>query len=112
MKQVIIVRKDIDMSIGKTAVQVAHASFSAIMKADSNDVARWYAENQKKIALKVPTLEKLVRIYDDAINNDLPASLIMDAGSTELKGGTITTVGIGPAADTLIDNITGNLRLL
>lgn len=112
MKQVILVRDDLVMSKGKLACQVAHASISAAVKADPETQSRWITENQKKVVLKVDSLEHLVRLYEFAIYDILPTAIVMDAGRTELRPGTITTVGIGPAADVLIDNITGDLKLL
>ena len=60
----------------------------------------------------VDTDEELVRVYTEALDAGLPASIIKDAGLTEFDGiPTLTAVGIGPASPEAIDKITGNLPL-
>jgi len=39
-------------------------------------------------------------------------SVIADAGHTVLVAGTITCLGVGPAADPAVDAITGELKLV
>jgi len=50
-KQVIIIRKDIHMSVGKIAAQVAHAAVTAAIYTQNNKrewFEKWFAEGQKK----------------------------------------------------------------
>jgi peptidyl-tRNA hydrolase (EC 3.1.1.29) len=42
----------------------------------------------------------------------IPASLIQDAGMTELPPGTITALGLGPSRSEDLDRITGTFPLL
>jgi PTH2 family peptidyl-tRNA hydrolase len=118
-KQVIVIREDLKMSKGKTAVQAAHAAVEAVLTIiDSKRpdwimwLKRWRQEGQKKIVVKVKDEKELIAIYDEALKLGLPSSLIADAGLTELPPGTRTAVGIGPAPSKLIDRITGHLKLL
>jgi len=114
-KQVIAVRTDLGMSRGKIAVQVAHGSLSASENArvSQQEVWRaWYREGQKKVAVKVSSVEELLELRRMAINHRLPHALIRDAGMTELPPGTITVLGIGPAKAEVIDKVTGDLKLL
>lgn len=115
LKQVIVVRTDLRMGRGKLAAQVAHAAVSAAESARSLRPLwhrRWIEEGQKKIVLKTRSLEELLDIYRKAVGRGLPAVLVRDRGLTQLPPGTITAVGIGPAPSSLIDAITGNLKLL
>ncbi|MFW9926218.1 MAG: peptidyl-tRNA hydrolase Pth2 [Candidatus Thorarchaeota archaeon] len=114
-KQVIAVRTDLDMSRGKIAVQVAHGSVSAAEQArvHKQDVWRaWLREGQKKVAVKVTSEEELLELRRQAVTKNLPYALIRDAGMTELPPGTITVLGIGPAKAEIIDEVTGELKLL
>jgi PTH2 family peptidyl-tRNA hydrolase len=114
-KQVIAVRTDLEMSKGKIAVQVAHGSVSATeqTRVHKQDVWKaWLREGQKKVAVKVTSEEELLELRRQAVNHSLPYALIRDAGMTELPPGTITVLGIGPAKTELIDEVTGDLKLL
>ena len=114
-KQIIAVRTDLDMSRGKLAVQVAHGSVSASEQArvHKQDVWRdWLREGQKKVVVKVSSEEELLDLRRQAISHNLPHALIRDAGMTELPPGTITALGIGPAKAEIIDEVTGELKLL
>ena len=114
-KQVIAVRTDLGMSRGKIAVQVAHGSVSSAEQARvlKQDIWKaWLREGQKKVAVKVSSDEDLIDLRRKAVSHSLPHALIRDAGMTELPPGTITVLGIGPAKAEIIDEVTGDLKLL
>lgn len=114
-KQVIVVRKDLRLSKGKLAVQVAHAAVSAVEDCKHQNAAwfdAWFREGQKKVVVEVAGLGDLIDLYNQAIRAELPAVIIKDAGLTEVPPGTVTCVGIGPAPSELVDKITGKLKLL
>ncbi|KXS46249.1 MAG: peptidyl-tRNA hydrolase, PTH2 family [Methanohalophilus sp. T328-1] len=111
-KQCIVIRQDLKLSKGKLAVQVAHAAVSASEKADSRIYSKWKAEGQKKVVLKVPAERDLYELREIARAQNLPTALIQDAGLTEIKPGTVTALGIGPATNEDIERITGSLKLL
>ena len=111
MKQAILARSDLGMTPGKLAAQVAHASLSAYLKVDSNTQKIWKKDGQTKIVLKVSDKSALFEFKKIAENNRIPAVIIQDAGRTQLEPGTITTLGIGPAEDSIIDDIICDLPL-
>lgn len=114
-KQVIIVRNDLRMSKGKTAVQVAHAAVSAAFEAlrkKEEWFRSWFESGQKKIVLKVSSEDELLKYYNEAIRAELPVVIVRDAGLTELPPGTVTAIAIGPAPSKLIDKFTLELKTL
>lgn len=113
-KLVVAVREDLDMSKGKMAVQVAHASVISALKCRSTNAKwfrNWYDEGQKKVVVKTDDVEGLRELQDEAEKMNIPTALIDDAGLTELAPGTTTCLGIGPAPNSVIDQVTGNLKL-
>ncbi|MCK5473947.1 MAG: peptidyl-tRNA hydrolase Pth2 [Candidatus Aenigmarchaeota archaeon] len=111
MKQVIIVRRDLNLSKGKMSAQVAHASVSAYKKADKKDAEMWELEGQKKVILKIAGEKELLEIFMKAKKEKIPYALIKDAGRTEIPEGTITCVGLGPTDSDKIDTVAGHLKL-
>ena len=112
MKQVIVIRTDLKMGKGKIAAQSAHASVSAMEKVKKSDVEKWKNEGQKKIVLKVSSLEEIMGLKKKCADAKIPCVMIADAGKTQLDPGTITALGIGPDEDEKINKITGNLKIL
>lgn len=112
MKQAIVLRRDIKMSVGKQISQACHASVSAFLKSSSEDREEWVREGMKKIILKASGEKEIMNLFRLAKKERLPSELIYDAGLTQVEPGTLTALGIGPAKDSKIDGITGKLKLL
>lgn len=134
-KQVIIVRKDLNMRKGKMCAQVAHASMKVFLdlckigslhdddgsilnthtfyyKSDSM-WNKWLNGLFTKIVVSCDSEQELEELYQKAKDSRLPCSMIVDAGLTEFNGvPTKTCIAIGPAEPTLIDEITKHLKLL
>jgi PTH2 family peptidyl-tRNA hydrolase len=124
-KQVIIVRKDLNMRKGKMVAQGAHASLAAILNQmptvdgvkflDLNDkrVGPWVTGMFKKICVSVNSEQELLDLHKAAVEAKIINSLIQDSGLTEFGGiPTYTTVAIGPDFEEKIDAITKHLPLL
>lgn len=112
LKQVIVLRKDLNMRKGKMVAQGSHASLVSYLAAEQPVAFDWLNNGQTKICVGVDSEAELVAIYERAKADGIPCSLIRDAGHTEFKEPTLTAVGIGPDDSGLIDPITGNLKLL
>ena len=112
MKQVIILRKDLNMRKGKMVAQGSHACLYSYLNTPEETRNAWMGQRQTKICVGVDTEQELFDIYEKAKAAGLPCALIKDAGLTEFKEPTFTAVGIGPEEDSKIDEITGKLKLL
>jgi PTH2 family peptidyl-tRNA hydrolase len=111
-KQVILVRKDLNLSKGKMGAQIGHGCVEAVLKSDKKLVSNWRNLGQKKIVLKVENEKELYKFKEEAKDFGITTALIKDAGMTELKPGTITCLAIGPDTEERIDNITKDLKML
>lgn len=114
IKQVIVVRTDLDMGKGKIAAQVGHACVLGaenVRKSHPEWFREWWV-GQEKIVVKVDSLKKLQEIKKDAIEVDLPWSEVTDAGHTQISPGTTTCISLGPGPEEFIDKITRDLKLL
>jgi PTH2 family peptidyl-tRNA hydrolase len=115
MKQVIVVRKDLNMRKGKMVAQGSHASLGAFRGSEvqcPEKVKEWLQTGQTKICVSVDSEAELLEIYTKALDSGIVAYLVRDAGNTELEPGTKTAVCLGPAEEKEIDKITGKLKLL
>ena len=122
-KQVIILRKDLNMRKGKLVAQGAHASMGAILSLCKQDgdtlvlemderVKPWLTGRFKKICVYVNSEEELLALHAQAKDAGLVCSLIQDAGLTEFGGvKTYTAVGVGPDREDKIDAICKHLPL-
>ena len=115
IKQVIVVRKDLDMGAGKIAAQVGHACVLGaehVRKSEPEWYKEWIMAGQEKVVVKVTSLEQLEQVKRHAISLDLPWSEVTDAGHTQIALGTVTCIAIGPAPEVTIDKVTKDLKLL
>jgi PTH2 family peptidyl-tRNA hydrolase len=123
-KQVIVMRKDLNMRKGKLVAQGAHASMGAILGQckkdgdklvlDLNDerMAPWLTGRFKKICVYVNTEQELLDVHEAAKAAGLISSLIVDAGLTEFNGvPTKTAVAVGPDREDRIDAVCKHLPL-
>ncbi len=114
-KMMIVTRKDLALSPGKLAAQVAHAAVDCALLA-KEEKPRWFGswkrEGAKKVVVVVETEDEFYPLKEKAEELGIMTSLITDAGHTEIPEGTVTVLGIGPAPNNIIDQVTGELPLL
>ena len=65
-----------------------------------------------KVALQVKDEEEMMLLRAKAMSLGLVAEVIADAGRTQIEAGSHTVLGIGPAPKSVVDVVTGHLRLL
>lgn len=112
---VLVTRSDLPLSIGKLAVQVSHAAVTCAFLTKKNKpewVTKWQREGAKKVVVKVNSLADFFPLEEYAVKLGIMTTIVTDAGHTEIKEGTYTVLGIGPAPSNLIDLVTGELPLL
>lgn len=127
LKQVIILRKDLNMRKGKMIAQGSHASIKAILSGSGEShgsnghtitpcrqISDWLYSGQTKICVSVDSEQELLDLYEKVKDTtELPCSLVQDYGLTEFNGvPTYTAVAVGPGPEDEIDPITGHLKLL
>jgi PTH2 family peptidyl-tRNA hydrolase len=119
LKQVIVMRNDLNMRKGKMVAQGAHASMwflfmRAIHGQDlTEEAAAWMQFGMTKICVRCDSEAELSDIETRAKESGLTVHVITDAGHTEFSGvPTKTCLAIGPNAISEIDKITGALKLL
>jgi PTH2 family peptidyl-tRNA hydrolase len=114
MKQMLVMRKDLNMRKGKLIAQGAHASMKATLEnLDHPSVKQWLDGPFTKIAVSVESEEELLEVMNNAKEAGLITALITDAGRTEFNGvPTNTCIAVGPATNEQLQSITGHLKLL
>lgn len=113
-KQIIVIRKDLKMRLGKCVAQSCHASLKATLEnMEHPSVIEWLSGQFTKIAVSVDSEQELFDILQKAKDAGLITALITDSGKTEFHGvPTNTCIAIGPALHSELSPITGNLKLL
>ncbi len=114
-KMMIVARRDLELSPGKLAAQVAHAAVDCALltkKEKPRWFGSWKREGAKKVVVIVETQDALYPLKEKAEELGIMTCLVTDAGHTEIPEGTVTVLGIGPAPNNIIDQVTGELPLL
>lgn len=133
IKQVIVIRTDLNMRKGKMVAQGAHASMKVFLERAAfegrddeprefpfvfstwitKEMMEWLDGTFTKICVGVESEETFKALARAAKDAGLPVAGIQDNGLTEFHGvKTWTALAIGPAESEDIDKITGHLKLL
>lgn len=138
-KQVIVVRTDLNMPVGKIAAQVAHAAMAPITNRLKNvteekelvgsvvlqmnlvptpsthDLAmlEWITGSFTKVVVQINSEQELRNLLESARAQGIPCVDIVDEGRTVFNGiPTLTCASFGPAYSDVLDTLTGHLKLL
>ncbi len=127
IKQVIVLRKDLNMRKGKMCAQAAHAAMIVLCKKIETHIrervaeqipfkweeCQWLLGSFTKIVLGAKDLTELVEIQQKALDAGLTCHMMIDNGETEFGNvKTVTAIAIGPDYSSKIDPITKDLQLL
>lgn len=122
-KLMLVVRTDLGMNKGKIAAQCSHATLSCYKKLSTKAITnpmspeaailrQWERQGQAKVAVQCKSEEELMTLLAKAQSLGINAQYIRDAGRTQIEAGTTTVLGVGPAPKSLVNQVTGNLKLL
>lgn len=127
-KQVLVIRKDLNLSAGKMVAQGAHASLKAVLDQgqrrmidgrpclviplDDPRLGPWLENKFTKIGTRVESEAELLAVHEAAKARGIITSLILDAALTELREPAYTAVAVGPDHKEVVDTVTGTLRRL
>jgi peptidyl-tRNA hydrolase, PTH2 family len=114
MKQIIVMRKDLNMRKGKMVAQGSHACMKATLENLNHlSVVEWLSGPFTKVCVSVDSEAELFEVVQRAQQHHLINALILDAGLTEFDGvPTYTCAAIGPATHEDLLPVTGHLKLL
>ena len=140
-KQVIVIRKDLNMRKGKAIAQGSHASMAFLTKTGTMNhdfeygglgcdyhefffkrcfykeqysmIKHWLENSFRKIVCYVESEQELIDLHEAALAKGLISHLVEDNGLTEFNGiKTKTAIAIGPAYDSMFEGLTDGLKLL
>lgn len=123
-KQIIVVRKDLNMRKGKIAGQVGHAAMMFLIKKATVEGHKltaeldarqkeWLTDSFTKIVPYVNSESELRDLIQKARDSGVTVHECIDNGLTEFGGVlTLTCAAFGPDLPEVLDPITGHLPLL
>lgn len=138
IKQVIIMRKDLNMRKGKIAAQAGHACVNCVLKAAAKSggfldwdfredkaalvsmsgrgsdsaLNAWFNNEYTKVCVSVNSEKELLEYNKKLEDAGYITALIQDVGHTEFHGKkTYTCLAVEPLDSEVIDAFTGNLQL-
>jgi PTH2 family peptidyl-tRNA hydrolase len=134
IKQVIVIRKDLNLRRGKEISQGAHASMIWLVERlgfragffkrlwiavkflfrlnFSKEEVAWLTGSFTKICVRVNSEQELLSVVRQAENRGIEVKVVTDAGRTEFHGvPTVTACALGPDESGKINEVTGHLEL-
>ncbi|KAJ1967600.1 hypothetical protein IWQ62_001754 [Dispira parvispora] len=114
LKLVLVIRKDLEMSKGKVAAQCCHATlgcYQRINKTNPKMLQAWEYTGQAKVTVKCDDEKDMLALQEHARSLGLTCYSVRDAGRTQIPAGSRTVLGIGPGPISLVNQVTGRLKL-
>jgi PTH2 family peptidyl-tRNA hydrolase len=102
------------MDKGKAMAQCGHATLGAYRISDHyapSNVKHWLRLGQTKIAVKC-TEEEMEQVAEHAKRLGVVSYTVEDAGRTQIPAGSKTVCALGPAPQSVLNEITGNFKLM
>ena len=122
VRQIIIMRTDLDMPIGKMIAQGAHASEGAYLNQTKNvqimpvelweNIQSWNKSGKTKIVVCIDSLDKLLNLVEKASELGINYYVVTDNAKTFFTEPTITCACLGVDSKENLDKVTKRLRLL
>ena len=121
IRQILVIRKDLNMRKGKMIAQGAHASMMFLTKrlrASSvvtllPEEEEWINGSFTKVCVSVNSESELRELISKAQFSNVLVNEVIDSGKTEFNGvPTLTCAAFGPDKKEKLDPITGHLPLL
>lgn len=104
-----LVRDDLNLDKGQTAVQCSHAFLKAALLSLQEDAPRWaeyLEESFIKVCLHVPNLATLLECQRLLLERGITATTFEDTGYPQFLGqAEQTTLGIGPCRKSELGNL-------
>ena len=115
VEMVLVVNTELGMGKGKVAAQCGHAAvacFKAALVEEPQLVATWERTGQTKVVVRGGGEESLLAVSKAGRQAGMVVAEVRDAGRSQVKAGSLTVIGLGPANNLLIDKVAGKLKLL
>ena len=114
------------VNTGKIAAQCSHATlacYKALQKSRASTLSfnlssslrvlqAWERYGQAKVVVQVKSEEELEMLQARAMSLGLVAKIVHDAGRTQIASGSATVLGVGPGPKSIVNEVTGDLKLL
>ena len=114
------------VNTGKIAAQCSHATlacYKALQKSRASTLSfnlssslrvlqAWERYGQAKVVVQVKSEEELEMLQVRAMSLGLVAKIVHDAGRTQIASGSATVLGVGPGPKRIVNEVTGDLKLL
>jgi PTH2 family peptidyl-tRNA hydrolase len=117
-KLVLLVRTDLHMRVGKIAAQCAHAAVGLVLELQTGGdqaahaLHAWMEGGQAKVTLAIKDADEMHALERAAQAKGLHTHIVADAGRTQVEPGSETVLSIGPGPLSIVDSVTGHLKLL